>query len=94
MSGPLTILRTPLPDLYHIYTLYRLFGMIYCHTWAPLPISTWIEIFLVFSFQVGPQSDLIIIIFMFLKSNLKSPKLSFFLGGRGGGSRKDHLVPL
>ena len=37
--------------------------MNYWHTWDPLPISTWIEIFLVFSLQVGPQSALMIVVF-------------------------------
>ena len=37
--------------------------MIDCHIRAPLQISSWIEIFLVFSLQVGSQSDLMIVVF-------------------------------
>ena len=37
--------------------------MTYCPTQAPLPISTWIEILLVFSFEVWPRTDLMIVVF-------------------------------
>ena len=44
--------------------LYRLFGMIYFSTRATLAFSTWIEIWLVFSWQVWPQSGLVIVLYV------------------------------
>ena len=58
--------------------------MIYCRTRAPLQISTWIDILLVFSFQVGPQSDLIIVAF-YIPEILPTVTKYANLHGRGMG---------
>ena len=50
--------------------------MIYCYTWTPLPISTWIAILLVFSFKVGPRTDLIIVVFLCSSNSDGVPNVS------------------
>ena len=65
--------------------LYKLFGMIYLSTGANLAFSTWIEIWLAFSWQVCPQSGLVIVLYV--------PEIPPTLE-EGLWSRKDHLVSL
>ena len=54
---------------------------------GPLAFQTWIEIQLVFSLQVGPQSGFIFVV-------LCVPEIPPKVTGLVWGSRKDHLVTL
>ena len=59
--------------------------MTYCHTRAPLPILTWILIFLVISLQVMLQSDLMIVVFYVPEIPPKVTKIVTLSGGGGEG---------